>query len=96
MIYCELILILIAKLFEPDCKVSFFIDVIDNEASGLLDQIVRFDLEDYARADIARLGEEIRSVWEASEPSRAEPEEAEATKEQLQRLAKGRGAQRQG
>jgi len=60
------------------------------------DQAVRFDLEDYARADIARLGEEIRKVWEASEPSRAEPEEAEASKEQLQRLAKGRAEQRQG
>lgn len=53
-------------------------------------EVLRFDLEDYARDDIARLGEEIRKVWQRTEPSRGSEEQAEASREQLQRLAKGR------
>jgi len=53
-------------------------------------EVLRFDLEDYARADIARLGEEIRKVWQRTEPSRGSEEQAEASKEELRRLAKGR------
>jgi len=53
-------------------------------------QVQRFDMEDHSRDDIARLGEEIRSVWRRGQGSRADRETADAVRRKLAQAARRR------